>query len=218
MRPDLDDIDLDTDLGAVADLLDRPEAGPAFALAANRFHVRKAKAEDKASRRGIKQHIRPENALAVLQHLPSNPGDRTHCALRGDFVLCELIPAIIEARGRCPHLTVATLGLSAANADQIGTLRARDRIGEITLVCSHYFAQVDKATTYREVVARLSGLAHIITTRCHAKIICLPTAAGDHFVIEGSANLRSSDNTEQMTIFNDPELLAFHVDWLNQLT
>lgn len=33
-----------------------------------------------------------------------------------------------------------------------------------------------------------------------------------------SANLRSSDNTEQMTIFNDPELLAFHVDWLNQLT
>ncbi len=214
----LADIDLDTDLEAAAALLDRPGRGAAFALPANRFHVHKAKAEDRASRRGIKQHIKPENAQQLLQHLPAASCDRTHCALRGDFVVCDLIPAIIARHGRCPHLTVATLGLSAANADQLATLQARGLIGGITIICSHYFAQVDKATTYRDVVARLQGRARIITTRCHAKIICLPTASGDHFVIEGSANLRSSDNTEQLVIFNDRELLAWHTSWLAELS
>lgn len=99
----------------------------------------------------------------------------------------------------------------------LASLRARDLIGGITLVCSHYFAQVDKTTTYRDVCARLSGIARLIITRCHAKIICLPTANGNHFVIEGSANLRSSDNTEQIVIFNDPATLAWHVDWMETL-
>ena len=215
--PELDDIDLDTNIEAAAALLDRPARDAQFALPANRFHVHKAKAEDRASRRGIKQHIKPENARQILPHLPHDAGDRTHCALRGDFVLCDLIPAIIEARGRCAHLTIATLGLSSANADQLVRLVACDRIGHITLICSHYFAQVDKATTYRDVVARLDGIAKIITTRCHAKVICMPTASGDHFVIEGSANLRSSDNTEQLVIFNDAELLAWHCEWLASL-
>jgi hypothetical protein len=214
----LADFDLETSLEDLTALLERGPAEPSFTLSANRFHVHKAKAEDKASRRGIKAYIKPENALAVLQHLPENPSDRTHCAFRGDFVLCDLIPAIIALRGRCPHLTIATLGLSAANADALGILRARDLIGDLTIICSHYFAQVDKATTYREIVARLEGLATIITTRCHAKIICLPTASGDSYVLEGSANLRSSDNTEQVAIFNDAELLAFHCAWLTSLS
>jgi hypothetical protein len=36
-------------------------------------------------------------------------------------------------------------------------------------------------------------------------------------VIEGSANLRSSDNTEQIVLFNDPDLLAWHAGWMNNL-
>ena len=81
----------------------------------------------------------------------------------------------------------------------------------------HYFREGDKATTWRVVSARLAGVASLIVTRSHAKIICLPTAAGDWFVLEGSANLRSSDNTEQLTIFNCPDLDAFHRSWLLSL-
>lgn len=213
---DLQDLERDTSIEALVSLLERPGRAPSFALRENRFHTHKAKAEAKAARRGIKKLIHPDNARCVLDHLPG-PGDRTHCILRGDFVLCDIIPAIIDARGTCSRLHVATLGLSAANAGQLANLRTRGLIGEITIVCSHYFAQVAKATTYREVTTRLEGLARFIITRCHAKVICLPTATGDHFVIEGSANLRSSDNTEQMVIFNDPDLLAWHVAWMETL-
>ncbi|HRJ09354.1 MAG TPA: hypothetical protein PK490_12270 [Prosthecobacter sp.] len=34
---------------------------------------------------------------------------------------------------------------------------------------------------------------------------------------EGSANLRSSDNIEQIVITNDPDTLAFHTAWMEEL-
>ena len=212
--PDDLHIALPTDLGAQIERLNRCDAGPQFALANNRFH--QVAAEDRAARRGIKKLINPANAAAVLPYLPE-PDGRTHCALRGDFVLCDLIPAIIGQYGACADLLIATLGMSAANADTLGTLVARGLIGQLTIVCSHYFREVDKTTTFREVTARLKGKATLIVTRSHAKIICLPTASGDHFVLEGSANLRSSDNTEQLTIFNEAALDAFHREWLLSL-
>ena len=210
---DLDDITLDTDLDAVASALDRDPPSAEFALAANRVHAHKAKAELRATRRGIKSLIKPENATALLPHLPAGPGDRTHAVLRGDFVLCDLIPAIIAERGRCERLHIATLGMSSANADSLLALG----IPHITILCSLYFAKVDRDTVYREVAAKLAGRARLIVARNHAKVICLPTCTGDHFVIEGSANLRSSDNIEQITILNDAELLAFHVEWIEHL-
>lgn len=75
----------------------------------------------------------------------------------------------------------------------------------------------DKATTYRAVSAILSGFTRLITIRNHCKVICLPTDSGHHFVIEGSANLRSSDNLEQIVITNDPATLAFHRQWMADL-
>lgn len=213
---DLDAIELNTDIAdAVARLGERPP--PAFTIGENRFHFHRKKAQTRAGRRDIKQHIRPENAAGILPHLPVSPDDRTHCLLRGDFVLCDLIPTILEARGACPHLRIATLGLSIANADALACLVERGRVGALTLAVSHYFAQIDRAIVFRAVEARLAHVARLTVKRTHAKVICLPTAAGDHFVIEGSANLRSSDNLEQMLITNDPETHDFHAAWLDEL-
>lgn len=214
MPPDFD-IHLPSDLEAQIERLQRSDSGPEFALSLSRFHT--VKAADKASRRGIKKLIHPANAQVVLPHLPG-PGEHTHCALRGDFVPCDLILAMIEARGRCPDLLIATLGMSVANADTLASLIARGLVGKLTIVCSHYFREVDKKTTFRQVKARLEGVATLIVSRSHAKVWCLPTVNGDSYVVEGSANLRSSDNSEQLTVFNDPDLDAFHREWLLSLS
>lgn len=108
------DLDLDTDIEAAVAALDRPPGESKFTLPANLF--RRRKAEDKRARRGIQKFIRPENAGSVIAHLP-DPGERTHCLLRGDFVLCDLIPAILKVRGFCDHLRVATLGMSRQNSE-----------------------------------------------------------------------------------------------------
>lgn len=212
---DGDDIDLQTDLESAMAALEKEPRGPEFALATNHFH--RVKAEEKNRRRGIKKWIRPENALALLPHLPTNPDERTHAVLRGDFVLCDIIPAIIRERGRCPQLHIATLGMSGANAECLAALHQAGLIGAITICCSVYFRQVDRTATSPEVERHLGGIAKIIVSRNHAKVICLPTESGDHYVIEGSANLRSSDNLEQIAVFNDPDLGDFHRGWMAEL-
>lgn len=209
----LADIPLDTDLEAAAALLDHPRAEPQFDFDASRFH--RAKAADRHRRRGIKALIRPDNAAGVLPHLPG-PGERTHCLLRGDFVLCDLIPQLIAAHGATAHLRIATLGLSAGNADTLAVLRETGQASALTLIVSHYFQGVDRSDVFRAVHTRLAPLARLVVTRSHAKVICIPTASA-HFVIEGSANLRSSDNIEQMLITNDEETHAFHAAWLDEL-
>lgn len=210
--------DLNTDLESLAEGLDSGRPEPGFVLPANEFHCRQSKKDQlKAGRRGIRAKIRPENARCVLPHLPGGPDDRTHAVLRGDFVLCDLIPAIVNDRGACPSVHIATLGLSKGNAETLAELHADGRIGPVTVLCSNYFQQVDKLTTFREVEAVISRIGRLVVARNHAKVICLPTADGA-FVIEGSANLRSSDNLEQIAIFNDPELLAWHVSWIERLT
>lgn len=214
---ELGELELNTDLASVAAGLEGPARQPQFVLGENRFLRIQAKNRLKASRRGVKALIQPENARCVIPHLPE-PGEHTHAVLRGDFVLCDLIPAVIQARGPAGHLHIATLGLSAANADQLVQLKAGAHISDITVLCSHYFQQVDKTTVFREVAAKLREHGRLVVARNHAKVICLPTRAGDAYVIEGSANLRSSDNLEQVTLFNDPELLAWHVEWIEQLT
>jgi hypothetical protein len=185
-----------------------------FSLPASKFLAYKT--AQKIKRKNVKRFIRPENAQAVLDHLPE-PGDHTHCLLRGDFVLGDLIPAMIQG-GWCKHLRIATLGLSEYNAQTLATLVDKGHVGEITMVVSHYFEQVNKSTVYADVRRILDGKCTFIIMRSHAKVIAMETehdVGNFHWVIEGSANLRSSDNLEQMTIYNDPDILVFHNDWID---
>jgi hypothetical protein len=210
---------LNTDLAeALADLdRRRDRAGPQFAAAANLF--RKVKSVDKVNRAGIRNLIRPENAAAIVPHLPAGPDERTHALLRGDFVLFDLIPAILGALGPIGHLRIATLGMSAANAHGLARLIATGRVERVTLVVSHYFQQVDRTTVYADVCAALAphGIVPVVT-RNHAKVILLPfRERPDCLVIEGSANLRSSDNVEQIVVFNSAETHDFHAAWIDAL-
>ena len=192
---------------------------PAFAIAENRFLAYKAQAKRK--RAGIRQFIKPENALVVVRRLPEE-GGTTHCILRGDFVLADLIPHLLETH-YCPHLRIATLGMSAENAQLLARMHKAGKFGKLTLVLSHYFEQVNKSTVYFEVRTALEGIAEFVVMRSHAKVICCPRAldeAGmvrDWLVLEGSANLRSSDNLEQMTIFNEQAVHDFHAEWIDHV-
>ena len=90
----------------------------------------------------------------------------------------------------------------------------------MTLVISLYFQQVNKATIYHDIRNELDGIAEFVVMRSHAKAICIArqktgTEEVDWFVIEGSANLRSSDNLEQMTIYNDRRVHDFHAEWMD---
>lgn len=188
---------------------------PVWAIAENRFLTSREQMKKRIrATRAI--YIKPENALTVIRRLPEGEGDRTHCILKGDFVLGDLLPYLLE-HDHCPHLRIATLGMSRDNGAMLARLRKEGKVGRLTLVLSHYFAGVDKSTVYADVREALHGLAEIAVLRSHAKVICCERSGRDWLVLEGSANLRSSDNLEQMTIFNDREVHDYHAEWIDHV-
>lgn len=193
--------------------LDAPRREVTFPLQVNRYmrEYHAMKAGDKRSRRGIRRLVRPENAAALAEHLPE-PGECTHAVVRGDFVMADIIPLML-GESTADMLAISTLGMSTANASMLATLRASGRIRRLFLLVSHYFSQVDKTGTYREVKGLLGD--SVAVSRTHAKVI-LVSAAPSFFVVEGSANLRSSDNIEQFAIWNDQELLEWHLEWMKE--
>ncbi len=187
-----------------------------FVLPENRFHKHARKRDELASRRAIKRQVKPDNALALIAQLPA-PGDTLHAILRGDFVLGDALPPLLRAYGPCQHLRVSTLALSAKNAETIRGLITAGQVAKCTLICSHFFRAVDKLSTFHAVAAILSEIVTLKVCRCHAKVMLLANDRGDHLVFEGSGNLRSSDSLEQLSVFNDPELFAFHAAWMDEV-
>lgn len=198
----------------------QPDEPPGiFPLPESRFLKRVRHAETLRETRVARRFVKPENARAVLPHLPG-PGEQTHCVVRGDFVLCDLIEAIVRDRGGCGTLTVASLGLNEGNVAAFCGLLDAGLIEHLDLVLSHYFGRVDSKTSFARAQTDLlrSGRAcRMAVARSHAKVVLLPTAAGEWLCIEGSANLRASCNVEQFVITNDREVFAFHLDWLGEL-
>jgi hypothetical protein len=193
---------------------DKPTRKEVFALSRNRymrqFHA--VKADDKRTRRGIKKLVRPENAAELAEHLPE-PGDCTHAVVRGDFVLADMIPFLLGDRV-ADILAISTLGMSRDNAAKLAEMQAAGQVRRLFLLVSHYFSRVDKTGTYREVKGILGDA--VVVAHTHAKVI-LVSAAPSFFVVEGSANLRSCDSIEQFAIWNDEELLNWHLEWMQEV-
>jgi hypothetical protein len=187
-----------------------------FALPDNRFHKHARKVQELASRRAIKKLVKPENAAGLIAQIPA-PGETLHAILRGDFVLGDALPPLLAAYGPCQHLRISTLALSVKNAETLRELVRTGAASHITLICSHYFRAVDKISVFHAITEILAGFAEIKVSRCHAKILLLANDRGDALVFEGSANLRSSDTIEQLSVFNDPEIHSFHATWMDEI-
>jgi len=182
---------------------------------AERFETKRLHGQTK---RRLRRYIIPANASILIEHLPA-PGEEVHWLLPGDFVFGELLPRLAAARGPFPRLTVSTLGMSAANLSAMVKLLDTGAAGRIVLLASSYW----RATDRQAVPAKLDAAAladsrlTVNYSRIHAKLVLAANDRGDAYVFAGSANLRSSGTIEQLTAWNDPELLAWHQAWMDGL-
>lgn len=195
----------------------QPKEPPAgmFSLSKNsflkQFHI--AKAKDKTARRGVKRFIRPENAKCLAPFLPEI-GETTHAIVRGDFVLADIIPVILNDQP-AETIAITTLGMSEKNAKMLSDLLLHKKIQNLQIIVSHYFASVDATSTFAKVCQILGANAPTVT-RNHAKVIIIKQPP-NFYTVAGSANLRSSDNIEQFAIWNDEEVANFHMNWMQEL-
>jgi hypothetical protein len=210
-------IDLDNlpslDLGSLPALFEDPSArakSQSALLASDRRHVRRVER---------RRYVRMQQQGRAVEHIGALPcpGESIHGVMSGRYDLWQLVSALIELGGPINRLTVSTLGFSRRHSDELFAMLDAGTIAKVLFVVSHYFRSSDVG-----VFEHLhSGLTcrgqRVAVLRCHAKLLLAETAEGRNLVIETSGNMRSSQNAEQWTLCDDPELLAFHQQWLTEL-
>ena len=208
---------LNTDLAGAFARLSAPRAA-AFAIAPRTLQAKRGFDRQNARQRAIRQkYVRPENADTLAALLPTAPDEVTHAITPGDFVFNDLITAVCRTR-KPMALHIATLSMSKANVDSLTEELRAENVGSIAILISNFFEKTNVGIFQHLTKAAADHPAFTVATeRTHAKVALFQFGKNDRLTIETSANLRSSQNIEQITAIADPALYDFHRGWLDEL-
>lgn len=143
----------------------------------------------------------------------------TRCILRGTFIFGDLIMEAAKLIGPC-KAKIATLSYSMENVDALWTAFECGALTGLDLVTSHFFYSHYRETLWRALVTNLPRKAcRYAVAGTHAKVaLLIPDDGSAPWCIEGSANLRSCQNLEQMTVsIGDAEAVRFHAKWIDRI-
>jgi hypothetical protein len=159
-----------------------------------------------------------KRAADVLDVLPG-PGESLHAIIFGFFDLLNVVLAFLDKAGSpCSALRIATLSLSRRNALDLAALLDTKAVGQLDVLTSDFQRKHDPEIL-AEALAELAVKRgqRIAAARSHCKIVTLALADGRRYVLEGSANLRTSRNMEQFALSQDVGLHAFYDGWLTEM-
>ena len=153
-----------------------------------------------------------ERALDFASGLDFSPGMRQLCFLSGNFVFGDVLEAMVALRKvDIRRLTIQTLSLSKENVDSLWNVcNLSPRLEELRMIMSSYFWSHERHTgglvpyLYQELDQ--GDVLDVAFAGIHTKMISIETAMGNHVVMHGSANLRSSRNVEQVMVECDDAL------------
>ena len=160
--------------------------------------------------------IKYENAAKMAKDLgPCN--ERVFALLSGSFIFGDFIEAlIVENNWNVKRLVISTLSLSLSNIESLVNLIEGDFVQKLDLVVSDYFYSHERNGLVKDIYEKLDidDKLQLTVANTHTKICTIETECGRSIVIQGSANLRSSGCSEQITIEDDKEVIDFYMDEL----
>ncbi len=188
---------------------------PAFGRAAQHQATPPAKRTKAAAR----YQRAAKTAAELLPELP-RVGTSHHCLMLGTFDLCQVIAATLRLAPRCRHLRIATLCFSKRNAAELlGFLETYPTL-RLSMLVSTFFQGHNKELfdRFAEELKEHGERVKMVAARTHAKVVAFDLGEEDGLVFEGSANLRTNGNREQLTAIRDRPLHDFHAAWIDELT
>jgi hypothetical protein len=157
-------------------------------------------------------------AAAAIGPLPV-PGETIHVVCDGTYKSWHHIPVILDqiAPAKLVYLGIFTLSFSRENISDLCRMMDDGQVGAIDFCYSCYFKSIERGDCEKQTAELTRRGARVASLRTHAKAILMQTTAGDCYIIESSANLRSAGNLEQSTLTNDAALFAFYRGILEKL-
>jgi hypothetical protein len=158
------------------------------------------------------------NVIDDLGDLPA-PGEAIHLLTAKRFSTFNIIEAILKLRAPATieDLRISTLGFSRANVEALSAMLDSKQVEKLTFIFSIFFKSLEKASCENMMAELGRRGARIISLLQHSKVLTIQTSDGQNYVTEGSGNLRSCASLENVTLYNDLELLQFHNGWIDSL-
>jgi hypothetical protein len=154
------------------------------------------------------------NAEKIISDIDFHPkGQHFFCFLAGEFVYGDFIEALFEkTQFKTDELIISTLSLSSVNIQSLKNLLEGGYVKKLTLVLSAYFY----ANERQKLIKDLSVLPNtrIFIAYVHVKMVLFKTDEGHNYVMSGSANLRSSQNIEQLDIIDSKEMYDYSANFI----
>lgn len=168
----------------------------------------------KARKRRTLRLSRAKDALGALPQ----EGEATHLIFCRYFDLVDLLAVIVRAAAVPCALTCSTLSYSKRAVRGLATLLDDGALTRVTLLCADFMAKANGAVhAYALEELRDKRGATVATARTHCKVFCLSFADGTELVLEGSANIHSARDLENVAVINDRGLAEFHRQWIAEL-
>lgn len=159
--------------------------------------------------------VKYENAGRLARDIGIlHPGERVDALIAGSFIMGDFIMAyLVENKLHAKYMLVSTLSLSERNVLSFAKLIEHGYLDKLDMMLSTYFFANEYHGLIRYLYRELDhdDRFQLAVSDIHTKITMFDTPEGK-FVIHGSANLRSSQNVEQICIENNPELYDFYTD------
>lgn len=155
-----------------------------------------------------------ERALDFARGVDLEPGARYFAFVSGSFVFGDLVEALArEGKLTVRRMTIQTLSMSEENIDSVVNLAIMfPEFDSLHLLVSDYWYAHERGGLVPYMLGEFdSRFADFKAAfaRVHTKIVTIETVRGNKLVLHGSANLRSSDNLEQVAIEQDDGLYDY---------
>jgi hypothetical protein len=158
-----------------------------------------------------------KEAKQVLEHLPG-PGESLHAVCTARMDTTDIIAALLDKAGRCERMAIATLGMNQKNVAAMLYWLDTGIVKKLSLVVSIFFrSHKGDLFEYTQSEFRARG-QRVAACHSHCKVTALHFQNGTAMSLEGSANLcGNGSGREQIAIFNDAQLCAWHSGWIEDL-
>jgi hypothetical protein len=138
---------------------------------------------------------------------------QTYAIINGSFILFDFIfELLINQESPIKKMTISTLSYSQENIETLAMLVDNNCIKELNLIVSDYFYSHEKNSLIKFAYECLdkNDIFQLSVCRTHCKTCIFELENGIKVTIHGSANLRSSNNIEQICIQEGSELYDFN--------
>jgi hypothetical protein len=167
----------------------------------------------KVAARRTAQLAAAADALAVLPAA----GEAVHGLMTGRYDLMHLLVCLIDRLGTVETLRIATLSYNGRNLSEMLGLLDGGKVKTLTLLCSAFFRDHNGGLWDETLEEFRDRGQRTAAARSHAKVVTFAFVSGQRLTVEGSANLRSNGNREQLLLADGASLHDWHAGWIDAL-